>query len=72
MSRAEATFKENLAWRIRRHADVIRAHDAIHPDRGDCGGVGNCALMATEHDTEVEIVECLEHGIRQGFEFGVV
>lgn len=41
---------------IRRHADVVRGHDAVHPDRNDCGGVGGCNLMRAEHDAEVEVI----------------
>lgn len=27
-----------------------REHDQVHPDRGECGGIGACELMAHAHD----------------------
>jgi len=50
---------------IRQHADVVRGHDAVHPDRNDCGGVGGCALMRAEHDAEVAIIAALVDRARQ-------
>lgn len=56
---------ENLTERIRQHADVVRGHDAVHPDRDACGGVGGCALMRAEHDAEQDVIEALEHAARR-------
>lgn len=50
---------EHLLETIRQHADVVVGHDAVHPDRNDCGGVGGCGLMRAEHDAEVEIIDVL-------------
>lgn len=58
--------QENVADRIRQHADVVRGHDAVHPDRNDCGGFGGCALMRAEHDAEQEITDALVHTARAG------
>lgn len=56
----------NLTERIRQHADVVRGHDAVHPDRNACGGVGGCALMRTEHHTETEVIDALVDAARRG------
>lgn len=53
-----------LADAIRQHADVVRGHDAVHPDRADCGGVGSCGLMRAEHEAEVEIINMLVRSAR--------
>lgn len=57
---------ENLAEDFRQYADVVRGHDAVHPDRNDCGGVGGCALMRAEHDAQEAITDRLEHAARRG------
>jgi hypothetical protein len=57
----------NLGWIVNKTADVVRAHDAVHPERGDCGGIGNCFLMQTEHDAFEEVREQVEAIARAGF-----
>jgi len=42
-----------------RWAVIEDAHDEIHLDRGECGGVGGCAMMATATRMEQEMVEAL-------------
>lgn len=56
---------ENLTEHIRQHADVVRAHDTVHPDRSACGGVGRCLLMRAEHDAREEITYALERAARR-------
>jgi hypothetical protein len=34
-------------------------HDRLHPDRGRCGGVGGCSMMAAAVDLEHEMIEAL-------------
>lgn len=51
---------DGLQDAIRQHADVIVGHDAVHPDRDACGGVGGCALMRAEVDAEQDIRDRLE------------
>ena len=34
--------------------------DKQHPDRGECGGVGGCSMMAAGHDLETAMIEALE------------
>lgn len=57
---------ENATQAIKEHAEVVRGHDAVHPDRSDCGGLGNCALMRAEHDAEEAVIERLAHAARHG------
>lgn len=42
-------------WRM-----LENEHDRIHPNRGDCGGVGGCTMMRAAHDIEVEMMDALE------------
>lgn len=56
----------NTQEAIRQHADVVRGHDAVHPDRDACGGVGGCGLMRAECDAEQEVVRLLEVVARTG------
>lgn len=63
---------ENLTDLIRQHADVVRGHDTVHPDRFGCGGVGGCALMRAEHDAEAEIVKALARAARRSLTLTVV
>lgn len=41
-------------------AVIENAHDEIHPDRGDCGGVGRCSMMHTAVRLEQEMVDALD------------
>lgn len=56
---------ERLTDSIRQHADVVRAHDAVHPDRNACGGVGGCAIMRAEHNAEEEVTDALDYAARK-------
>lgn len=56
---------ENLTERIRQHADIVRGHDAVHPDRNECGGVGGCGLLRAEADAEEQVIEALVHAARE-------
>lgn len=62
---------DNLNANIRRHREVIVGHDAVHPDRNACGGVGGCALMMTENETEQEVIRQLEYAAREGLALDV-
>lgn len=39
--------------------EIENVHDGIHPDRGQCGGVGACTMMAAGHDLEVRLIDAL-------------
>ena len=40
-------------------ATLENEHDKQHPDRGQCGGVGVCSMMAAAHDLEVAMIDAL-------------
>lgn len=71
MNYRHQTILDNLNAEIRRHRDVVLGHDAVHPDRSACGGVGRCALMMTEHEMEQAVVTQLEYAAREGLVLGV-
>lgn len=56
---ATANATERLQFEIEQHANLVQAHDTVHPDRGDCGGVGGCRLLMAEHDSEVDVIGSL-------------
>lgn len=39
--------------------DLYVAHDHLHPDKNECGGVGRCLMMRTEVQTEQQLEELL-------------
>lgn len=51
---------EGLSDQLRQYGDVIRGHDAVHPDRDVCGGVGGCGLMRAEAEIMEEIRDRLD------------
>lgn len=51
--------------------NTVRAHDLIHPDRFECGGVGGCLLMRTEHDARVAVTDAIEEATREGLTVAV-
>jgi hypothetical protein len=42
-------------WRV-----LENEHDKQHPDRSDCGGVGNCSMMFASNRLESEMVDALD------------
>lgn len=38
---------------------IEREHDAQHPDRNDCGGVGGCTMMRAAVDLEHQMIDAL-------------
>ena len=66
MKNRHKTILDRLNDDIRRHREVVVGHDSVHPDRGDCGGVGGCALMMTEYETEQAVIDQLEYTAREG------
>lgn len=62
-------WTENMARAIRDWENVLQGHDAVHPDRNVCGGVGRCALMNLEYDSRTKVMDMLEAQVRDtGFE----
>jgi len=41
-------------WRV-----LENRHDELHPDRGQCGGVGRCSMMFTAVGIEQEMLDAL-------------
>jgi hypothetical protein len=48
------------------HTNMVRAHDTVHPDRSDCGGLAGCALLRAEYDTRQELTDTLTDVARRG------
>lgn len=67
MSTPIENFSINLTDTLRQHINLVRGHDAVHPDRADCGGLGSCALMRAEHDSEEEVISFLESCAKYGY-----
>jgi dihydroxyacid dehydratase/phosphogluconate dehydratase len=40
-------------------AVIENQHDKLHPDRDQCGGVGDCSMMFTANVLESEMTEAL-------------
>lgn len=38
---------------------IENEHDRMHPDRGQCGGVGRCPMMRAAHDLESSMIDML-------------
>jgi hypothetical protein len=43
-----------------RWAVLEAEHDKQHPDRGECGGVGACSMMAAAYDLRTQMIDELE------------
>lgn len=41
------------------YARLEGEHDKMHPDRGDCGGVGGCPMMRAAVDAEHTMISLL-------------
>lgn len=39
---------QNYEHELNTLLDLYRAHDTVHPDKDECGGVGGCLMMRTE------------------------
>ena len=53
---ARSNVAVNLTSDLHALADLVRAHDTVHPDRDMCGGVGRCLMMRTEVDAETSLL----------------
>jgi len=45
----------NFEEELNQYLNLVQAHNAIHPDRDECGGVGKCLMMRTECQQEQEL-----------------
>lgn len=58
---------ENLNEQIRQLGDVVRAHDAVHPDHDVCGGVGGCRLLHSEVEAGQEVMDYMRRLLARGY-----
>ena len=56
MSTVRSNVAANLTIDLHALADLIRAHDTVHPDRDLCGGVGRCLMMRAEASAEEDLL----------------
>ena len=56
MNTTRSNIAANLTSDLHALADLVRAHDTLHPDRDLCGGVGRCLMMRTEVDAETSLL----------------
>ena len=52
MNTVQSNVAANLTSDLHTLADLIKAHDTVHPDRDMCGGVGRCLMLRTEVEAE--------------------
>lgn len=57
---------DNLTADINNYINLYRAHSTVHPDRGECGGVGACLMLRTESEAEDGIAERLQRLALEG------
>jgi len=62
---------ENASLAVLDYIETLVAHDAIHPDRNVCGGVGGCTLMMAEHETSEKVRDFLDSLARIGGNFNI-
>ncbi len=63
----EPNIVQNLQEELNTLLDLYQAHDSVHPDKDECGGVGRCLMMRTEVDQEREITETYLRQIAQKY-----
>lgn len=56
---------------LAQYLTLLRAHDAVHPDRDECGGVGGCVLLRAECDQESVLTRYLERIASEGWSLRV-
>ena len=64
-------LEENASVAVLDYVEVVMAHDAIHPDRNVCGGVGGCVLMMSEHEASETVRAYLDSLARIGGDFSI-
>jgi len=60
MSTTPGLLEENASLAVLDYIEIVVAHDAVHPDRNVCGGVGGCVLMLAEHDVSEKVRDYLD------------
>ena len=64
-------LEENASLAALIYTEIVVAHDAIHPNRDVCGGVGGCALMMSEHEASETVRDFLDSLARIGGDFSI-
>lgn len=65
-------MQHNLLQQMIDHRNAYLAHNAVHYDRSECGGVGGCALLRLEVDLQNKVTEALEVVYERGLNIGVI
>jgi len=71
MSTTPDYLETNTSLAVQAYVEVVMAHDAIHPDRNVCGGVGGCVLMMAEHEASEKVRDFLDSLARVGGDFSI-
>jgi hypothetical protein len=71
MSRERDLLEENASLAALDYVEVVMAHDAIHPNRNVCGGVGGCVLMMAEHEASEKVLDFLDSLAHIGGDFSI-
>jgi galactokinase len=71
MSRQQDQLEENTSLAVQAYVEVVMAHDAIHPNRNVCGGVGGCVLMMAEHEASEKVRDFLDSLAHIGGDFSI-
>lgn len=71
MSAMPDYLEENASAAVRDYVEVVMAHEAIHPDRNVCGGVGGCVLMMAEHEASEKVRDFLDSLAHIGGDFTI-
>jgi len=71
MSTTPDYLETNTSLAVLIYAEIVVAHDAIHPNRDVCGGVGGCALMMAEHEASETVRDYLDSLARIGGDFSI-
>ena len=71
MSRQQDQLEENTSLAVQAYVEVVMDHDAIHPNRNVCGGVGGCVLMMAEHEASEKVRDFLDSLAHIGGDFSI-
>lgn len=55
MSDSRPNIVQNYESELNQLLDLYVAHDRVHPDKDQCGGVGRCLMMRTEVSAEQDL-----------------
>jgi len=62
-------LEESTSLAVLDYVEIVMAHDAVHPDRNVCGGVGGCVLMMAEHAASEKVRDFLDSLAHVGGDF---